>query len=73
MLVKQNDSFRIHIVSKTIYQTIHFNYKDFDIDVKYINNESEIEKIEKEAKYKFNVIDSDLFKFKLAISKKQLC
>ena len=46
------------------------DYKDFNIDVEYINNESEIEDIEKEeAKYKFNVINSDLFKFKLAISK----
>ena len=70
-VVKQNDSFRIHITSEnSITKQYISNYKDFDIDVKYINNESEIEEIEKEeALHKFNVIDSDLFKFKLAISK----
>lgn len=70
-VVKQNDSFRIHVVLKdNIAKQYISDYKDFNIDVEYINDESEIEDIEKEeAKYKFNVIDSDLFKFKLAISK----
>lgn len=69
-VVKQNDSFRIHITSENgITKQYISDYKDFDIDVKYINNESEIEEIEKEeALHKFDIIDSDLFKFKLAIS-----
>lgn len=70
-VVKQNDSFRIHVVlDNNIAKQYISDYKEFNIDVEYINDESEIEDIEKEeAKYKFNVIDSDLFKFKLAISK----
>lgn len=70
-VVKQNDSFRIHVVlDNNIAKQYISDYKEFNIDVEYINNESEIEDIEKEeAKYKFNVINSDLFKFKLAISK----
>ncbi len=69
-VVKQNDSFRIHvIVENNIAKQYISDYKDFNIDIEYINDEAEITKIEKEeAKYKFEVIDSDLFKFKLAIS-----
>lgn len=70
-VVKQNDSFRIHVVlDNNIAKQYISDYKEFNIDVEYINDEAEIEDIEKEeAKYKFNVINSDLFKFKLAISK----
>lgn len=70
-VVKQNDSFRIHVVlENNIAKQYISDYKDFNIDVEYINDESEIERVEKEeVKYKFDVIDSDLFKFKLAISK----
>ena len=69
-VVKQNDSFRIHVVlDNNIAKQYIADYKEFDIDVEYINDESEIERVEKEeVKYKFDVIDSDLFKFKLAIS-----
>ena len=69
-VVKQNDSFRIHVVlENNIAKQYISDYKDFNIDIEYINDEAEITKIEKEeAKYKFEVIDSDLFKFKLAIS-----
>ncbi len=69
-VVKQNDSFRIHVVlENNIAKQYIADYKDFNIDVEYIDDESEIERVEKEeAKYKFDVIDSDLFKFKLAIS-----
>ena len=70
-VVAQNDSFRIHIIQKKnqVRQYIS-DYKEFNIDVEYINDESEIKQIEnKEAKYKFNITDSDLFKFKLAICK----
>lgn len=70
-VVKQNDSFRIHVVlDNNIAKQYIAEYKEFNIDVEYINDESQIESIEKdEVKYKFEVIDSDLFKFKLAISK----
>lgn len=69
-VVKQNDSFRIHVVlENNVAKQYIADYKDFNIDVEYIDDESEIERVEKEeAKYKFDVIDSDLFKFKLAIS-----
>ena len=70
-VVKQNDSFRIHVLQeKNDVRQYIADYEKFNIDVEYINNESEVKQIEKsEAKFKFNIIDSDLFKFKLAISK----
>lgn len=70
-VVKQNDSFRIHVIQeKNDVRQYIADYEKFNIDVEYINNESEVKQIEKsEAKFKFNIIDSDLFKFKLAISK----
>lgn len=70
-VVKQNDSFRIRVVlDNNIAKQYIAEYKEFNIDVEYINDESQIESIEKdEVKYKFEVIDSDLFKFKLAISR----
>lgn len=69
-VVKQNDSFRIHVVlENNVAKQYIADYKEFDIDVEYIDDESEIERVEKEeVKFKFDVIDSDLFKFKLAIS-----
>ena len=70
-VVKQNDGFRIHIVSEgNIAKQYIADYKEFNIDVEYINDASKIEKVEKEeVKYKFNIIDSDLFKFKIVIFK----
>ena len=70
-VVLQNDSFRIHvIIENNIPKQYISDYKKFDIDVEYINSESEIKQIEKnEAKFKFNIDDSDLFRFKLAICK----
>lgn len=70
-VVKQNDSFRIHVIQeKNDVRQYIADYEKFNIDVEYINNESEVKQIEKsEAKFKFNIIDSDLFKFKLAVSK----
>ena len=42
------------------------DYSDFDIETVYISKESEIRKIEKnEAKFQFNIIDSNLFKSNL--------
>lgn len=70
-VVEQNDSFRIHIVLKdNIAKQYISDYTNFNIGVEYINDESEIKQIEsEEAKYKFDVIDSDLFRFKIAMSK----
>ena len=70
-VIEQNDSFRIHIVLKdNIAKQYISDYTNFNIDVEYINDESEIKQIEsEEAKYKFDVIDSDLFRFKIAMSK----
>ena len=69
-VVKQNDSFRIHVVlDNNIAKQYISDYKDFNIDIEYVNDESEVTKIEnEEATYKFDVIDSDLFKFKLVVS-----
>ena len=70
-VVEQNDSFRIHVVlNDNIVKQYISKFKKFSIDVEYINDESEIKQIEsEEAKYKFDVIDSDLFRFKIAMSK----
>ena len=70
-VIEQNDSFRIHIVLKdNIAKQYISDYTNFNIDVEYINDESEIKQIEsEEAKHKFDVIDSDLFRFKIAMSK----
>jgi len=70
-VVQQNDSFRIHVIlENNIARQYISDYKKFNIDVEYINVESEVIELEKkEAEYKFDIIDSDLFRFKLAISK----
>lgn len=70
-VVKQNDSFRIHVVlDNNVAKQYVADYKEFNIDVDYVNAESEIKSIEnEEAKYKFNIIDSDLFKFKIVMHK----
>ena len=70
-VVKEHDSFRIHIVleNNVPYQYIS-DFKKFDIDTKYINTDKELKQIEEqEAVYKFNIIDSDLFKFKIVVLK----
>ena len=70
-VVKQNDSFRIHVIQdNNVVQQYFSDYKDFNIDTAYINDENELQQLKnEEAKYKFNIIDSDLFKFKLAVCK----
>ena len=70
-VVKQNDSFRIHVIqNNNVVQQYFSDYKDFNIDTAYINDENELQQLKnEEAKYKFNIIDSDLFKFKLAVCK----
>lgn len=68
-VVKKNDSFRIQISLKNgiPYQKI-CRYKPFDIDVVYVKDESKLENIEKKmVNYKFNILDSVLFYFKIVI------
>lgn len=67
-VVRQNDSFRIHIISEnSIPKQYISEFKEFKIDIEDIKNEEEIKQIEeKETKYKFEIMDSDLFKFKIA-------
>ena len=70
-VVKQNDSFRIHITLKEneVMQYIT-EYKDFEVETCIISSKDELNKIqEKEASYKFEILDSDLFKFKIAFLK----
>ena len=71
LVVKQNDSFRIHVVLQdgNVKQYIS-DYKNFDIDIKYINSFAELKNAQQEeAKHVFNMIDSDLFKFKIVVLK----
>lgn len=68
-VVRKNDSFRIqlHLENNMPYQKI-VDFEPFDVDVIKAKDESELEKIEKEmVNYKFNVIDSCLFCFKIVI------
>lgn len=70
-VVKQNDSFRIRLLIQAgnVKQYIS-DYKYFEIETQYINNENELDEIEKEqSQIKFDIIDSDLFKFKVVILK----
>ena len=65
--VKQNDAFRTRIImEKDVPMQYISDYKEFDIDVVTVLNEQEVKLIEQEeVKYKFNIIDSDLYKFKI--------
>lgn len=68
-VVQKNDSFRIqiHLENSIPFQTIN-DFKPFDIDIIYVKDEKEFNKIEKEAvNHKFNIIDSNLFCFKIII------
>ena len=50
-VVKQNDSFRIHVIQeKNDVRQYIADYEKFNIDVEYINNESEVKQIEKSGK-----------------------
>ena len=70
-VVKQNDSFRIHIIFQDNTVKQYFSeYEDFEIETQYIKTESELKKVEEEqSRIKFEIIDSDLFKFKIVILK----
>ncbi len=65
--VRQNDAFRTRIIIQNdIPMQYISDYKEFDIDVITISNDQEVKLIEQEeVKYKFEMIDSDLYKFKV--------
>lgn len=66
-VVKQNDSFRIHITLKNNKVMQYFSeYKKFEIETCIIQNKDELQDIiNKEVSYNFNIIGEDLFKFKI--------
>ncbi|MCF0125945.1 MAG: amino acid adenylation domain-containing protein [Clostridia bacterium] len=68
-LVKQNDAFRTRIIMKNDIPVQYIaNYEKIDIDVVSCTDEEEIKMIEEEeVKYKFEIIDSNLYKFKIAL------
>ena len=70
-VVKQNDSFRIHLTLENgIIKQYISDFEKFDIDVEFIDNASKLKEIEEcESKYLFKLIDSNLFKFKIVILK----
>ena len=70
-VVSQNDSFRIHLTLKdgNVKQYIS-EFNTIQIATEYIEKEDDLHNIEnEEAKHIFNVLNSDLFKFKIVILK----
>jgi len=68
-VVEKNDCFRIqiHMENGIPMQSI-MEFEVFDIETVYIKNEVELREIEKqEVTYKFNILNSYLFKFKIAV------
>ena len=68
-LVQTNDSFRIKLsLQNNIPMQYIADFEPFDIETIYINNMADFHNIEQEmVKEKFNIINSVLFKFKIAI------
>ncbi len=68
-LVQTNDSFRIKLSLKNNVPMQYItDFEPFDIETIYINNIDDFHNIEQEmVKEKFNIINSVLFKFKIAI------
>ena len=68
-VVKQNDSFRIHIsLRENEVKQYITEFKDFEIETCIISSRDELKGIqEKEAGYKFEIFDTDLFRFKIVI------
>lgn len=68
ILVKENDSFRIHITLEDGEPYQYFvDYEDFDIEVVPVSSLNEFKNFENTfVKEKFSLFNSDLFKFKLA-------
>lgn len=68
-LVQTNDSFRIKLsLQNNVPMQYIADFEPFDIETIYINNIDDFHNIEQEmVKEKFNIINSVLFKFKIAI------
>lgn len=68
-LVQTNDSFRIKLsLQNNVPVQYIADFETFDIETIYINNIDDFHNIEQEmVKEKFNIINSVLFKFKIAI------
>ena len=68
-LVQNNDSFRIQLsLENDVPMQYISDFVPFEIETIYVNNMVDFNNIEKEmVKEKFNIIDSSLFKFKIAI------
>ena len=69
ILVQNNDSFKIKLsLQNDVPMQYISNFIPFDIDTTYINNMEDFHNIEQEmVNEKFNLIDSDLYKFKIAV------
>lgn len=66
-IVENNDSFRIKIVLDNNVPVQYFSeFKEFNIETIYLKHDDEFEKIKSNLmNYKFNLLDSDLFCFKI--------
>ena len=72
-VVKQNDSFRIRITLKdnNVMQYIT-DYKKLEIETCFISNQDELKDVQaQEVSNKFEILDSDLFKFKIVVLKEK--
>ena len=67
-VVKKNDSFRIRLIIKNNIPVQYFSdFKKFEIETINIIDDSHLQKIKEDViNYKFNIIDSNLFCFKIA-------
>ena len=68
-VVQKNDSFRIKInIKEGIPVQKICNFEPFNLEFEYIKDESELANIKREiVNYKFNILNSYLFQFKIAI------
>ena len=66
-IIKKNDAFRIKIcIENNIPMQYISEFKPFNIETIYLKDKKELEKIKKELiEYKFNILNSDLFCFKI--------
>ena len=70
-VVKNNDNFRIHITLENGLPMQYIaDYEPFNLDFIYINEKSELREIEmQEVSYNFSMLNSPLFRFKVAVFK----
>ena len=68
-VVQKNDSFRIRIILKNDSPLQYISdFEPFEIEVLHLKAEKDLKEVEKEeVNYKFNIIDSCLFHFKIVI------